>query len=292
MLKSSLIAVPVTTIVILITGFLSELCCCASPLAAVLLGFAAGAMCVFVEKPTLKDRAVKRGAIAGAIAGLAALPAQVLGKSWSPWHWLEAGKWIFPFWPAGRQRDRGFVELGSERALRRLPVRADRRGDHGGDGSCGRSRMVPRLPEAGSGTGSRGGFAEFGAIDIASGTGAGLRKDGLGRPHHGRRGVRLYAADLDQLGVPGAAGRRDHGVDHRVLTGSLAKPRAAGRAAVFGGIAGLIASIGSIFGDIIGLLIRTFLIQTPQGINSMSEGFYETLGMANAYADTDARPKS
>jgi hypothetical protein len=68
-----------------------------------------------------------------------------------------------------------------------------------------------------------------------------------------------------------------------ILAGNLARPRTSGRAAVYGGLAGLIAAAGSIFGDIAGLLIRVFLVQTPQGINSMTEGFYNMLGMAGEY---------
>jgi hypothetical protein len=77
--KSSLIIVPLTLIVLLVTGLLGNVCCLFSPLAAAVFGVAAGALCIFFEKPADVEKSVVRGALAGGIAGLAALVGQTAG---------------------------------------------------------------------------------------------------------------------------------------------------------------------------------------------------------------------
>jgi hypothetical protein len=284
MLKSSLIAVPVTVIVILVTGFLSELCCCASPVAAIVLGLATGALCAFFENPVQKNRAIKRGAIAGAIAGLAALPAQVLGEivvalllagsgkvdislfglpaasaTVDLWNWA-----LNAFFAASLYGLIAAVIMAGMGAVgAALWFRIARKGTTVSISAADRAKSgIPiDLPDQAPNTGR-------------------VLLSGICMAVSAFIFFLLIATSWGCLAVPAAM---IMGLITGILTTSLAKPRSAGRAAVFGGIAGLIAAIGSILGDIAGLLIRTFLIQTPQGINSMSEGFYETLGMANAY---------
>ena len=79
MVKSSLIIVPLTLIFLLIAGLLGNYCCLIGPIAAVVFGLAAGALCIFLEKPADTEKSIVRGAFAGAIAGLAALAGQTVG---------------------------------------------------------------------------------------------------------------------------------------------------------------------------------------------------------------------
>ena len=282
MLKSSLIAVPVTVIVILITGLLSELCCCASPFAAIFLGLAAGALCAFVEKPVRKDRAVKRGAIAGAVAGLAALPAQVLGEivvalalagsgkvdislfglpaasaTVDLWNWVLNA--LFAACLYGLTA--AAVMAGTGAVGGALWFRISRKEKTEAEIGPQEMEFQPDLPEQATNSGR-------------------MVLSGILMAVVAFVFILLINTNWGCLAVPAAA---IMGLITGILSNSLAKPRSAGRAAVYGGIAGWIASIGSFFGDIVGLLIRTFLIQTPQGINSMTEGFYNMLGTANSY---------
>ncbi len=285
MLKSSLIAVPVTILVILITGFLSELCCCASPFAAVFLGLAAGALCVFVEKPNRKDRAVKRGAVAGAIAGLAALPAQVLGEIVVALALAGSGKvdislfglpqasatvdlwnWAFNAFFAASLYGllSAAIMAGMGAVGGALWFRISRKGQPAPDSDTDPAQLQSQTDLPGLAPNSGKMFLSGIIMAVAAFVFLLLIHTGWGC-----------------LALPAAA---ILGLITGILSGGLAKPRAAGRAAVFGGIAGWIASLGAFFGNITGLLIRTFLIQTPEGINSMTAGLYEMLGTGNSYA--------
>ncbi|MGB7536982.1 MAG: hypothetical protein WBM17_00440 [Anaerolineales bacterium] len=282
MLKSSLIAVPVTAIVILITGFLSELCCCASPFAAVFLGLAAGALCVFFEKPFQKDRALKRGATAGAIAGLAALPAQVLGEivvalvlagsgkvdislfglpaasaTVDLWNWILNA--LFAACLYGLTAAAIMAGMGAVGGA--LWFRISRKGKPMAEVEPQVSEFQPVLTDQAAN--SRKMFLSGILMAVVAFV-----------------FILLITTTWGCLALPAAL---IMGSITGVLSGSLSKPRSAGQAAVYGGIAGWIASTGSFFGDIVGLLIRTFLIQTPQGINSMTEGLYNIMGTANSY---------
>ncbi|MBN2084010.1 MAG: hypothetical protein JW748_02210 [Anaerolineales bacterium] len=284
MLKSSLIAVPVTAIVILCTGFLSELCCCASPFTAVFLGLAAGALCALVEKPLHRDRALKRGAIAGAIAGFAAVPAQVLGEIAVALAIAGSGQVDISLF--GLPQASATVDLWNW-ALNAFFA----------------ASLYGLLAAAiMTGTGAAGGaiwFRVYRRKNTEPGTGVDQPKPELpadlpGQAPDPRKmilsgvimaGVAfvfllLIKTNWGCLSVPAAV---IIGLATGILAGNLARPDTAGRAAVFGGIAGLIASLGASLGDIIGLLIRIFLIQTPQGINSMTEGFYGMMGMADSF---------
>jgi len=278
MLKSSLIVIPATLLAILITGLLSEFCCCASPMAAVVLGLAAGALCAAFEKPARRDLARKRGALAGAIAGAAALPAQVLGQivvalalagsgtvDISPlgfpaagatvewWNWLLNS--LFAAGLYGLTSTAIMAGMGAVGGA--LWFRVSRKGI---DAPAAEPESAPQEPPGTSNTGK--------AIL------AGLLMAVAAFVY-----FLLMSATWGCLEIPAAA---ILGLITGILAANLARERAAVRGAVFGGIAGAIAGVGSILGDVAGLLIRTFLIQTPQGVNSMTEGLYNTLEMANS----------
>jgi hypothetical protein len=283
MLKSSLIAVPLTVIVILITGFLSELCCCASPFAAVFLGLAAGVVCAFFEKPLLKNRAIERGATAGAIAGIAALPAQVLGEIVVALLLAGSGKVDISLF--GLPAASATVDLWNW-VLNAL---------------CAATLYGLIAAAVMAGMGAVGGALWFRVLrkqDLEPGAEVNLQTpepppDAVEpAPKSGKiilsgilmAGVAfvfllLIHTNWGCLAVPAAV---ILGFITGFLSGSKGKPRTARKALVFGGIAGWMASLGALLGDITGLLIRTFLIQTPEGINSMTNGFYSMLGMTHS----------
>jgi hypothetical protein len=280
MLKSSLIAVPLTVIVILITGFLSELCCCASPFAAVFLGLAAGVVCAFFEKPLLKNRAIERGAIAGTIAGLAALPAQVLGEIVVAL--LLAGNGKVDISLFGLPAASATVDLWNW-ALNAL---------------CAATLYGLLAAAVMAGMGAVGGALWFrilrkqnrepGAeVNLQSPTDAVAPVPNAGKMVFCgiiMAGVAfvfllLIHTNWGCLAIPAAL---IMGLITGMLSGNMSKPPTARKALVFGGIAGWIASVGALLGDVTGLLIRTFLIQTPEGINSMTNGFYSMLGMTHS----------
>jgi hypothetical protein len=80
MVKSSLIVGVITFFLVLIGGLLSNICCLASPVLAILLGLAAGFLCAIFEKPSESEKAAVRGALAGAITGGVGLVAQFIGQ--------------------------------------------------------------------------------------------------------------------------------------------------------------------------------------------------------------------
>jgi hypothetical protein len=281
MFKTVLITIPVTMLVILVTGLLSELCCCASPSAAVFLGLAAGLLCAYFEKPVRKDRAMNRGAIAGAIAGIAALPAQVLGEIVVALALAGSGRVDISLF--GLPGASATVDLWNW-ALNALFAAS----------LYGLTAAVVM-----AGMGAVGGalwlrFSRKGTPDVeaeqpveppnpaADATGKMLMAGAI-MAAIAFVFMLLIATNWGCLAVPAAL---IMGSITGVFTCNLAKPSTPSRAAVFGGIAGMIAAAGSLVGEIVGLLIRTFLIQTPQGINSMTEGFYRMMGMAGSY---DAR---
>jgi hypothetical protein len=285
MIKSSLIAVPVTVVVILVTGLLSELCCCASPAAAVFLGLAAGALCAWFEKPGRKDRALKRGAAAGTIAGVAALPAQVLGEIVVALALAGSGKVDISLF--GLPEARATVDLwnwalnalfaASLYGLISAAVMA-------GMGAVGGALWfrVSKKGKQESATGMEPQKMEqpMELPEQATNAAGKMFLSGIIMAAVAFIFLLLISTNWGCLAIPAAV---ILGSITGILTASLAKPRTSSKAAVFGGIAGVIAAAGSFFGDIVGLLIRTFLIQTPQGINSMTEGFYGMMGMANSY---------
>jgi hypothetical protein len=284
MLKSSLIAVPVTAIVILTTGFLSELCCCASPFAAVLLGLAAGALCVYFEKPLQKDRAMKRGATAGAIAGLAALPAQLLGEIVVALALAGSGKVdisLFGLPAASATVDLWNWALNAlfAASLYGLTAAAIMAGMGALGGALWFRVYRKQKPEPGTEANLPSPEYPAGVPDQTSNAGK-MILTGIIMAVLAFVFFLLISTNWGCLSLPAAM---IMGLITGILAGSLGKPHTAVRAVVFGGIAGLIAAIGSFFGDIVGLLIRTFLIQTPQGINSITAGFSEMMGMANSY---------
>jgi hypothetical protein len=282
--KSSLIAVPVTIIVILITGFLSELCCCASPAAAVFLGLAAGALCTYFEKPIQKDRALKRGAIVGAIAGLAALPAQVLGEIVVALALAGSGKVDISLF--GLPAASATVDLWNW-ALNALCaatlyglIAAAVMAGMGAVGAALWFRVVRKQNlEPAAEVNMQTPEPPTNIVEPALNAGkvilSGIIMAGVAFVF-----LLLIHTNWGCLAIPAAM---IMGFITGFLSGSMGKPRTASKAVVFGGSAGWIASIGALLGDITGTLIRTFLIQTPQGINSMTDGFYSVLGMANAY---------
>jgi hypothetical protein len=286
MFKSSLIIVPITVLVILVTGLMSELCCCSSPVAAVFLGLAAGVLCGVFEKPAQKSRALRRGAIAGAVAGTAALPAQVLGEivvalalagsgkvdislfgvpaasaTVDLWNWaLNAlfAATLYGLISAAIMAGTGAVGSGVWFRI------------HGKGKPESRSAVEPPRPEPSAES------LKPPANPIGKTLLSGIIMAAVSFVF-----FLLIRTTWGCLALPAAL---ILGFLTGVLSGNLAKPSAPVRAVVFGGIAGLIAAIGSIFGDIAGLLIRVFLVQTPQGINSMTSGFYEVLGMGGEYS--------
>jgi hypothetical protein len=81
MAKSSVIIAPITFVVVIICALLNNIFCVCSPIAAVVLGLAAGGLCVYFEKPADAEKAAVRGGIAGAISGLVALVAQTISET-------------------------------------------------------------------------------------------------------------------------------------------------------------------------------------------------------------------
>jgi hypothetical protein len=286
MLKSSLIAVPVTLFVILVTGFLSELCCCASPMAAVFLGLLAGALCAQFEKPTGGDKAVKRGAIAGVIAGLAALPAQILGEIVVALLLAGSGKVDISLF--GLPDARATVDLWNwvlnalcAASLYGLITAAVMAG-MGAVGGAVWMRFIGKriqIPESGSTPEAQELHAEL--PEPAPNNSGKMILSGIIMAGVAFVFLLLILTNWGCLALPAAA---ILGIITGILTVNLARPRTAKKAAVFGGIAGWIASSGALLGSIAGLLIRTFLIQTPQGINSINAGLYGMLGMAGAHS--------
>jgi hypothetical protein len=281
MLKSSLIAVPVTIFVILGTGLLSELCCCASPLAAVFLGFGAGLLCVGFEKPGRKDTALRRGAAAGAIAGAAALPAQILGEIVVAL--LLAGSGKVDISVFGLPAARATVDLWNW-ALNALF-------------SAGLYGLLSVVIMAGMGAVAGAAWFRFlrkgqpepeplPATDLPADRKADAPEkmllSGIVMSLAAFVFLLLLSTNWGCLAIPAAM---ILGSVTGILSARWAKPQTGAKAAVYGGVSGGIAGVGGVLGDIVGLLIRTFLIQTPQGINSMTGGIYSTLGMANALGE-------
>jgi hypothetical protein len=227
---------------------------------------------------------MKRGAIAGAIAGLAALPAQVLGEivvalllagsgkvdislfglpsasaTVDLWNWaLNALLAASLYGLTAAAIMAGMGAVGGAlwfRLNRKQKLESD------AEGSLEKTEQPANLSEQAPNSGKM----------ILSGIIMAIVAFVF---------ILLISTNWGCLALPAAV---IMGLITGILAGSLGKPHSVVQAVVFGGIAGWIAAIGSFFGDIVGLLIRTFLIQTPQGINSMTAGFYETMGMANSY---------
>lgn len=276
MFKSNLIAVPVTALAVLVTGLLSELCCCASPAAAVLLGLFAGALCAQFEKPGTKSAAIRRGAIAGAVAGIAALPAQALGEIVVALLLAGSGKVdiaVFGLPDAHATVDLWNWALNAVCAagLYGLTAAAIMAATGAVGGALWLRFLGKAIPPA---------EPQPAALEETPRPGKFLL---AGAATAGAALVYFFFAHTTWgcMAIPAAALL---GLSAGVLAGHWGKPRTAATSMVNGALAGWIASFGALLGDIFAIFVRTFLITTPEGVNSMNAGLYGMFGWSSLYS--------
>jgi MFS family permease len=284
MAKSGIIATLATFLVVLVSGFLSEICCLASPLIAVFLGLGAGFLYAVFEKPADQGTAVQRGATTGAIAGIAAVLAQIVGQILFTLIVHRGG--TVEIAPLGLPITSATVGMGNW--LLEVLLTSFLYG------------LITLMIMAG--LGALGGILWFrvsGKKNPAPSAAADFMKADQSHPNPldsmGERGKMVLAGAIAGivsfvffLLLAATWGCMEQlfaillGAAAGIMAGMLCKPQTVRKAAVSGGITGAIGWAGSIPGSISGILIRTFFTTTPEGINSMAQGLYDFMGMANA----------